>query len=116
MTTEPTKAVEAAREFYMGKAMWTAFDDVRASRETPHDEVISSIATALDAYAQAHRPEPTADVAGLVERLRRMSKQLDILQCEDVLQAADTLTTLAAENERLRAQLTQIDTDGGNHG
>ena len=36
----------------------------------------------------------------LIERLRKMSPKLDMLQCEDVLQAADTIERLTAENNR----------------
>lgn len=34
----------------------------------------------------------TTDINTLVERLRRMSPRLDMMECEDVLQAAEALT------------------------
>lgn len=52
--------------------------------------------------------EPTAEKDDLVERLRRMSKRLDILDCEDVLQAADELTALRTQLASMRDALEDI--------
>ena len=41
----------------------------------------------------------------LVKRLRKLSPTLDMLECEDVLQAADRIEELEAENEKLRKAL-----------
>lgn len=44
----------------------------------------------------------TDNTQDIVERLRRMSPTIDMLECEDVLSAADLLEKQAAEIERLR--------------
>ena len=43
----------------------------------------------------------------LIARLRMLSPSLDILSCEDVLQAADALEAQAEENRRLREALEE---------
>jgi hypothetical protein len=46
-------------------------------------------------------------IDNIVERLRRMSPQLDILQCECVLQAADCIEALEAALRKIK-RLTEI--------
>ena len=43
----------------------------------------------------------------LIDALRRMSPRLDMLDCENVLTAADRISAQAAEIERLRAKLAK---------
>lgn len=93
-------------------AIAAATQDCRFLRGDPEYDAVAgeaillnaekAIKVALDAYSKAALP---ADVRRLVEKLRRMSPQLDMIQCEDVLQAADTLEALAADNASLRATL-----------
>ena len=61
-----------------------------------------------------------AERDGLVKRLRQMSPELDMLQCEDVLKAADLcdlqdprVRALEAENARLREALSLYSCDDG---
>lgn len=45
----------------------------------------------------------------LIRRLRRMSPQLDMMQCEDVLQAADALEDKAARVKQQDARIADLE-------
>lgn len=49
------------------------------------------------------------EVRAMVDRLRRISLHLDMCECEEVLQAADSLTAALGEIERLTEALTLVE-------
>lgn len=75
----------------------------------------------LAIFSACRKAVISPDIAEKVEKLRRLSPQLDMLQCEDVLQAADALEAQARiqaedENTALRAAIedaASIKTDDG---